>query len=63
MLAFIEQRFMTNGGTKPRPYLTARDQAADTLEDLFDFAGAPSLDATVPPPVPPPADDCTPALP
>jgi phospholipase C len=43
MLAFIEKRF----GLQP---LTARDQNASTLEDLFDFDNAPSQGAPVPAP-------------
>jgi len=40
--------------TWERPHLTARDLHANTLEDLFDFEHAPSLDALVvvaPPPL------------
>ncbi len=51
MLALIEKRFMTADGGQPgasHPALTARDANADTLEDLFDFAHSPSLDAPVP---------------
>jgi phospholipase C len=43
ILAFIEKRFL-NG----QP-LTRRDARADTLEDLFDFGNAPSLNANVSP--------------
>ena len=39
-LALIEKRF----GLQP---LTARDAAADTFEDMFDFDTAPSLAATL----------------
>jgi phospholipase C len=51
ILAFIEKRFL-NGD-----HLTARDASAESLEDMFDFAGAPSRDAPVdaalaPPPRP-----------
>ncbi len=53
-LALIEKRF----GLAP---LTARDAAADTFEDMFDFDGAPSLaaslNATAPLPQQPPAFD------
>ncbi len=57
MLAFIEKRFLGVGG---RPlHLTRRDEHADTLEDLFDFDRAPSLDAEVGRAAPP-AADCTP---
>ena len=57
MLALIEKRFM--GGNlddayederderSPHPSLTARDANADTLEDMFDFTRAPSMDAPV----------------
>ena len=59
ILAFIEQRFLSgNGGT--RQHLTRRDQYADTLEDLFDFENAPSLDVSVSE-AQGPATDCTPA--
>lgn len=60
LLAFIEQRFLRGSGGGPRPHLTARDQHANTLEDLFDFDRAPSLNEVIPPPAPPPAVDCTP---
>lgn len=48
LLAFIEQRFLAGA------HLTARDQRASTLEDLFDFDRAPSLGSAVPaaPPAP-----------
>jgi phospholipase C len=42
LLALIEKRFL-NGA-----YMTARDQNAATLEDMFDFDQAPSLNATIP---------------
>jgi len=42
ILALIEKRFL-NGA-----HMTARDQNANTLEDLFDFDTSPSLNATVP---------------
>jgi hypothetical protein len=35
-------------GGKHNSALTLRDASADTLEDLFDFDHAPSLDATIP---------------
>jgi len=58
ILALIEKRFAPtpDGGHQ---YLTARDQYADTLEDLFDFEHAPSLGTRVSRAMPP-ADDCTP---
>ena len=58
MLALIEKRFLSgrNGDDDgERPHLTARDLHASTLEDMFDFNHAPSLDArvpTAPPPTP-----------
>lgn len=61
LLAFIEQRFLTPGGTGGgRPHLTLRDQFADSLLDLFDFDNAPSLNTPVSQ-AQPPATDCTPA--
>ncbi len=50
MLAFIEARFL--GGA----HLTRRDAHASTLDDLFDFDGAPSRDAVVPAPPSPGVD-------
>jgi hypothetical protein len=41
-LALIEKRFLSNA------HLTARDQNANTLEDMFDFDNAPSVGATIP---------------
>ncbi|HEX8111255.1 MAG TPA: alkaline phosphatase family protein [Kofleriaceae bacterium] len=58
ILAFIETAFLPPVGGQ-RQYLTARDQSADNLLDLFDFDGSPSLHATVGTAMPP-ADDCTP---
>ena len=46
LLALIEQRFLTQGG--PRPHLTARDEYASTLSDMFDFDHSPSLAAAIP---------------
>jgi phospholipase C len=43
LLALIEKRFMRLNGTSLPPHLTARDQYADTLEDMFDFDHSPSL--------------------
>jgi phospholipase C len=66
LLSFIEKRFLSNdedgdgdGDRDDRPHLTARDQHANTLEDLFDFDGSPSLDTAVGTAAPP-AVDCTP---
>jgi len=50
MLAFIEKRFLGSA------FLTARDQNADTLEDMFDFTNSPSLNTTIPT-VPLPGND------
>jgi len=57
LLALLEKRFLSRDGDDEdeRPHLTARDLHANTLEDLFDFEHAPSLDAPVvvaPPPLP-----------
>jgi len=60
LLAFIEKRFLSSDGTAPRAHLTARDLAANTLEDMFDFDHSPSLNTTIAPPAPPPTVDCTP---
>jgi phospholipase C len=51
MLALIEKRFMSsNSGDdgSPHPSLTARDANAHSLEDLFDFSNAPSINTPVP---------------
>jgi phospholipase C len=48
LLALIEKRFFSLEGVTPRPHLTARDQHADTLEDMFDFNRSPSLHAVIP---------------
>ena len=58
ILALIETRFLPVPGGG-HLYLTARDQNAATLEDLFDFERAPSRDTLVGRALPP-ADDCTP---
>ena len=42
LLALIEKRFL--GGVS----MTARDAAADTLEDMFDFDNSPSVNLTIP---------------
>lgn len=70
LLAFIEKRFLTTepSGGRPsadedaggaRQHLTRRDQHASTLEDLFDFDRAPSLDTPIGLAAPP-ENDCTP---
>lgn len=58
LLAFIEKRFLSSANGS-HPHLTLRDQNASTLEDLFDFDNAPSLNTPVLQ-AQPPADDCTP---
>jgi len=57
MLALIEKRFLAASGTPE--HLTLRDQYAHTLEDMFDFKNAPSLNTVVTQALPP-ATDCTP---
>ncbi len=60
LLALIEKRFLSrddSGEDAERPHLTARDLHAGTLEDLFDFNQAPSLNATVPAAPPPLPND------
>jgi phospholipase C len=52
-LALVEKRFLPPGS-----HLTSRDQSASTLEDLFDFDGAPSASVPIAP-VGLPAQDCT----
>lgn len=74
ILAFIEKRFLTISGTPAntdndddaddfasftRLFITLRDLHAHTLEDMFDFDGAPSLN-TIIPLAAPPVQDCTP---
>ncbi len=70
VLAFIEKRFLSRGDRDAdedaddedgRPHLTARDRHASTLEDLFDFDGAPSM--TAPVPLAPPGLDTDPGCP
>jgi phospholipase C len=62
LLAFVEKRFLSDqslgGGGSPL-HLTLRDQYADTLEDLFDFENAPSLNTAVSE-ARSPTTDCTP---
>ena len=53
LLALIEKRFLS------RTHLTSRDGSANTLEDMFDFNNAPSLNAQLPP-TPPPASSSDP---
>ncbi len=56
MLAFIEKRFLSRDDgedDEERLHLTARDQHASRLEDLFDFEKAPSANAPVPGPTAP----------
>jgi phospholipase C len=66
-LALIEKRFLHNvkfpvnaqllGHNHDRHHLTARDQDAHTLEDMFDFNHSPSLDVAIPAaPLPSPSD-------
>jgi phospholipase C len=59
LLAFIEKRFLSLDNPDERLHLTNRDLHANTLEDMFDFTGAPSLTTTVGQALPP-ATDCTP---
>jgi phospholipase C len=49
ILAMIEKRYLSGA------HLTARDAAANDLEDLFDFANSPSMNAAVNPSLSPPA--------
>ena len=53
MLALIEKRFLATA------HLTLRDEFANDLEDLFDFANTPSLNTLVTQ-AQPPTNDCTP---
>jgi hypothetical protein len=49
LLALIEKRFLRlDEDNAERLHLTARDLHAATLEDLFDFTGAPSRNVAVP---------------
>ncbi len=57
LLALIEQRFF---GGSARAHLTARDQHAPSLKDMFDFDNSPSLNTPVGS-AGPPVTDCTPA--
>jgi phospholipase C len=61
LLALIEKRFLSgqgDRGPRERPHLTERDRHADTLEDLFDFDRAPSMNVAMTQAAPP-ANDCT----
>jgi phospholipase C len=55
LLAMIEQRFLTRGGQ--RPHLTARDEYASALSDMFDFDKSPSLAASIPAAIPSSSSD------
>ena len=59
LLALIEKRFLRidMNDEAGRPHLTKRDLHASTLEDMFDFTKAPSLNAPVPVAPPPSASD------
>jgi len=61
VLALIERRFMVpfDGEANDHPHLTRRDQFADRLEDMFDFANSPSLNTPIGT-AGPPANDCGP---
>ncbi len=59
MLAMIEKRFLKSRGSA-RQHLTARDEFARDLEDMFDFTNAPSLTTAVGQATPP-TTDCTPS--
>jgi phospholipase C len=48
ILALIEKRFLGN------QHLTARDAAANTLDDMFDFQNEPSMNTNVPASIAPP---------
>ncbi|HEY2105320.1 MAG TPA: alkaline phosphatase family protein, partial [Candidatus Binataceae bacterium] len=54
ILALIEKRYLSN------KHLTARDAAANDLEDMFDFNGAPSMNATINPALAPGAKSTDP---
>ena len=73
LLALIEKTFMSTpdnqkkqdaddddeNGSVDHPFLTKRDQHANTLEDMFDFDRSPSLNTPIGVALPP-ANDCTP---
>ena len=54
IVALIEKRFLNNA------HLSSRDAAANDLEDMFDFNGMPSLNATVNPALAPPSSGSDP---
>jgi phospholipase C len=57
LMALVEKRFLGTSGKKHLS-LTGRDARADTLEDLFDFDGSPSLNTPLPTaPAPSPSDE------
>ena len=57
ILALIEKRYLSS------KHLTARDAAANDLEDMFDFDGAPSMNANVDPKLAPGASSTGSGLP
>jgi phospholipase C len=57
MLALIEKRFLSSGGTTQ--HLTLRDAYANPLEEMFDFKNAPSMNTVISEALPP-VVDCTP---
>ena len=65
ILAFIEKAFLSSGAASDddhhaaHPHLTKRDEFANSLEELFDFERAPSLNSPVGV-ASAPAVDCTP---
>jgi hypothetical protein len=75
LLALIEKTFMSTStpskhgdgdgddaddfGSTSHPFLTKRDQHANSLEDLFDFDRSPSLNTAIGVAAPP-VNDCTP---
>jgi phospholipase C len=64
LLALIEKRFISLDNNQPkRPHLTARDLNASTLQDMFDFNVAPSMNTSVPTAPLPTASDpsCSPS--
>ena len=49
LLALIEKRFLSPTSEQvTRPHMTARDLNAATLEDMFDFNRAPSMNTAIP---------------
>ena len=57
LLALIEKRFLNSNGAASRVHLTARDEHANTLEDMFDFNHSPSLQTSIPDAPPPSSSD------